>query len=117
MNLALVFFSDLCSVVRPWQSLTALNNGRYMSPMTTLALLALGLGLQFVFLGFLFFDTHAHFQEQYRTAIFSCGAGLLGACIIAVLAVLRRDVVLLAGEILAVCTCVILLYWTMKREE
>jgi len=83
--------------------------------MTILALLAFGLGLQFVFLGFLFFDTHS--QEQHREAILSCGAGLLGACIIAVLAVLRRDVVLLAGEVLAVFTGVALVYGMMKREE
>ncbi len=87
-----------------------------MNSFSMLALLALGLGLQFVFLGFLFFDTHAHIRDHYRAAVVACGAGLLGACIIAVLAVLRHDVVLLVGEVLALLTSAALLYTMMKRE-
>lgn len=87
-----------------------------MSSFATLALLALGLGLQFVFLGFLFFDTHSHLRDHCRAACVSSGSGLLGACVIAVLAFLRHDAVLLSGEVLAVFTGAALLYSMIKGE-
>ena len=101
----------------PLQLWSVLNNGRYMNSFSTFVLLALGLGLQFVFLGFLFFDTHSHLREQYRAAVFSCGAGLLGACIIAGLAIVRHDIVLLVGEVLALLTSAALLYSMLNRES
>ena len=81
-----------------------------MSPHVTVALLALGLGLQLVFLGFLFFDTHAGIQAHRRAAVFACASGFLGTCIIGILAFMRRDVVLLAGEALAMLTGAVLLF-------
>jgi hypothetical protein len=92
------------------------NNGRFMSPHVTVALLALGLGLQLVFLGFLFFDTHAGIQAHRRAAVLACAVGFLGTCIIGVLAFLRHDVVLLVGEVLAMLTGAVLLY-RMTRSE
>jgi hypothetical protein len=92
------------------------NNGRFMSPHVIVALLALGLGLQLAFLGFLFFDTHAGIQAHRRAAVLACTAGFLGTCIIGILAFLRHDVVLLAGEVLAMLTGGVLLYRTTRSE-
>lgn len=92
------------------------NNGRFMSPLVTVALLALGLGLQLIFLVFLFFDSHVKFPSHQREVILACAAGVLGTCIIGVLAFLRHDVVLLVGEVLAIITGVVLLHG-MVREE
>jgi hypothetical protein len=92
------------------------NNGRFMSPHVIVALLALGLGLQLAFLGFLFFDTHAGIQAHRRAAVLACTAGFLGTCIIGILAFLRHDVVLLVGEVLAMLTGAVLLY-RMTRIE
>ncbi|WP_462324394.1 hypothetical protein [Desulfoplanes sp.] len=88
-----------------------------MSPVVTVAFLALGLGMQFVFLGFLFFDTHARFQAHQKAAVVACASGFLGTCIIGILAFFRHDVVLLAGEVLAMLTGMILFYRVIKREE
>ncbi len=93
------------------------NNGRFMNPLVTIALLALGLGLQLVFLGFLFFDTHAGLRAHQRAALLACVAGFLGTCIIGVLAFMRHDVVLLAGEVLAMLTGFVLLYRMLRGGE
>ncbi|GAU08649.1 hypothetical protein [Desulfoplanes formicivorans] len=87
-----------------------------MSPLVTVALLALGLGLQLIFLVFLFFDTHVKFPSHQREVVLACAAGLLGTCIIGLLAFLRQDVVLLVGEFLAIITGIVLLYRMIKVE-
>lgn len=86
-----------------------------MPPLYTSGLLALGLALQLVFAGCLLVGT-SRCLRTCRTAFAACMSGLVGTCLVGILAFLRHDVVLLAGELAALAAGV-LLYRRMSRYK